>query len=126
MEALTEELQGDIYVRKIDLRHNKITETQILGPFVESMLINESLLNIDFSFNTGHTEAVKQKIALCLLKNKEIVKSSGVPIRASWINLKQIEVLDEHLNAFTKGFSFVEDSFLSKDANQEIKLLSQV
>jgi len=48
MEALTEELPTDIYVRKIDLRHNKITEPQILGSFVESLRINESLLNIDF------------------------------------------------------------------------------
>ena len=59
MEALTEELPTDIYVRKIDLRYNKITESQILGPFIESMYINESILNIDFSFNSGHTDTVK-------------------------------------------------------------------
>ena len=55
----TEELPTDIYVRKIDLRYNKITESQILGPFIESMYINESILNIDFSFNSGHTDTVK-------------------------------------------------------------------
>jgi hypothetical protein len=48
MEALTEELPTDIYVRKIDLRYNKITESQILGSFVDSLHINESVLNIDF------------------------------------------------------------------------------
>lgn len=126
MEALTEELPTDIYVRKIDLRYNKITESQILGPFIESMYINESILNIDFSFNSGHTDTVKQKVALCLLKNMDIVKKSAVPIKSAWLDIKQIQVLDEQLNAFMKEFSFVEDSFLSRDASREIKLLSQV
>jgi hypothetical protein len=30
----------------------------------------------------------------------EIVKNAGVPIKASWLDLRQIEILDEHLNGF--------------------------
>ena len=94
----------------------------ILGPLVEAMSYNESLVNVKLVGNIGHTSTAKHKIALCLLKNLEIIKNENITIKSAWLDLKQIEVLDDQLDEFLQGFSFVEKevSFLSKDGNREI------
>ena len=40
MEAFSELIPYDIYIRKIDLSHNKFTEEMILGPLIEAMGYN--------------------------------------------------------------------------------------
>ena len=94
----------------------------ILGPLIEAMSYNESLVNVKLVGNVGHTSTAKHKIALCLLKNLEIIKNENITIKSAWLDLKQIEVLDDQLDEFLQGFSFVEKevSFLSKDGNREI------
>ena len=55
----------------------------------------------------------------------DILKNTGVPIKASWLDLRQIEVLNEQLNEFMQGFSFVEEqSSFSKDGNRSVQLLN--
>ena len=76
--------------------------------------------------NPGHSAKVKEKVALCLLKNMEVVKSAEEPIRAAWLDLNQISVLEDQLNTFVQGFSFIEDSFLSNGGTEEVRLLNQV
>lgn len=50
-----------------------------------------------------------------------------MPIKVSWIDVKQIKVLDEQLDEFVKGFTFAEEeSFLSRDGNKETQLLKSV
>ena len=127
MQALSEQLTTDIYVRKIDLEKNKIKEEDILIEFIESIKFNESLININFQGNIGHTETVKNKVALCLLKNLDILKSQRVPIRKSWIDLTQIQILNDQLDEFVQGFTFAdEESFFSKDGNREVQLMKSV
>ena len=109
IEMLSENLPNDIYVRKIDVSHNKIPEEPILLHLVDALKVNESVINFDLAENPGHTASVKKKLALCMLKNMEITKNMGAPIKPSWINLKQIEVLDSQLNEFVQGFSFAEE-----------------
>ena len=73
----------------------------------------------------GTTTTVKHQLALCLLKNMEILKNNQVQIKASWIDLKQIDVLDDELNGFMVGFSFAEEqSSLSRDGNKEVQLVN--
>ena len=88
MVALYEEITTDIYVRKIDISHNKIPEEPIINGLIESMRYNESLVNIGLEGNPGLTENVRHKLALSLLKNMDIMKTNATPIRASWLNLK--------------------------------------
>ena len=120
MQALSEELVRNVYVRKVDVEQNKIPQQPILVDFIEAMKFNESLVNINLTGNVGYTENVKSKVALCLLKNMDILKAQQVPIRISWIDFKQIKVLDEQLDEFVKDFIFAEEeSFLSRDGNKE-------
>lgn len=57
----------------------------------------------------------------------ETLKNNNVQIKASWIDLKQIEVLDDQLNEFMQGFSFAEEhSVMSKDGNREVQLVNQI
>lgn len=109
------------------MSHNKIPEQPVLVNLIEAMRMNESLINIDLSSNPGCTKTVKHQLALCLLKNMDILKNASIPIKATWLDPKQIEVLDEQLNEFLQGFSFVEEaSFMSKDGNREVQLLNAI
>ena len=74
VEILSENIANDIYIRKIDVSDNKIPEEPILTNLVQSLQLNESLVNFNFNGNPGFTADAKHKIALCLLKNMEILK----------------------------------------------------
>ena len=60
IEALSENIPNDIYVRKIDVSNNKIPEQPILSILIDALRINESLVNLDISGNPGCTSIVKQ------------------------------------------------------------------
>ena len=72
----------------------------ILGPLIEAMGYNESLVNAKLEGNVGLTKTAKHKVALCLLKNLEIIKNENITIKGAWLDLKQIEVLDDQLDEF--------------------------
>lgn len=90
MQCLTEQLPTEQYLRRIDLSFNKISEPMILGAFIDALTTNQSLINLDLSENPGHTTEVKEKVALCLLKNMEVVKNAEEPIRPAWLDPNQI------------------------------------
>ena len=46
---------------------------------------NTSLVNVDILANPGCNEKVRKQIALCLLKNLEVMRRQGVEIRDEWI-----------------------------------------
>ena len=45
---------------------------------IPAMKSNVSLTNIDIRFNSGHTDKIKQLLALCLLKNIDKLKKSKI------------------------------------------------
>ena len=127
MQALAGQLTSDIYVRKIDLEKNKIQESDILGEFLEALKFNESLVNVNFAGNAGHTHTVKEKVALCLLKNLDLLKSDQVPIRSSWIDTNQIKVIQDQLDEFVEGFTYAEEeAYMTRGGNREVQLLKSV
>lgn len=60
VEALSENIPNDIYVRKIDVSDNKIPEQPVLALLIDALRLNESLVNFNLSGNPGHTARVKQ------------------------------------------------------------------
>lgn len=104
MELLADEVASDEYVRKLDLSHNKIPEEPIANAFIGGMRFNESLVNVDLKGNKGLTTDVKRQLALCLLKNLEIYKASGQAIKPTWIDMTQLEILDDQMKGFIQEF----------------------
>ena len=60
VEALSENIPNDIYVRKIDVSENKIPEQPVLAHLIDALRLNESLVNFDMTGNPGCTATVKQ------------------------------------------------------------------
>ena len=57
----------------------------------------------------------------------EVMQRADEPVKPSWIDYKQIEVLDCKLNEFIEGFNFAEEaSNLSKDGGKEVQLFNSV
>lgn len=46
---------------------------------------NTSLVNVDIIGNPGCTEKIRKQVALCLLKNLELIKRQGIEIKDEWI-----------------------------------------
>lgn len=59
IEILAENIGNDIYVRKIDVSDNRIPEQPVLHGLIDSLRLNESLVNFDISSNPGCTSAVR-------------------------------------------------------------------
>ena len=77
--------------------------------------------------NSGHTTFIKEKLALCLLKNMELMQRADEPVKSSWIDYKQIEILDSKLNEFMQDFNFAEEaSCISRDGNKQVQLYNSV
>ena len=109
MAGLASILQLDRYVRKIDLRNNLVMESDIQGEFLESLRINESVLNFDLRGNPGNTAAMRKQVALCLIKNLEQVKLKNDPIRPSWVELKLLDPENSDLHMLMQGLSIMQD-----------------
>ena len=126
VESLAQAITTDPYVRKIDISHNSITnEDVLLGPFIEAMKSNESLINVDLKGNKGSTAEVKRQLALCLLKNLEIYKATGQAIKPSWLDLKQLEPLDGQISQLMEGFSLAEENG-GRSTNEKLRLIDDV
>lgn len=94
------EIATDEYVRSIDLSFNRIPQGPLKTALVEGLKVNESIVNIKLEENVGYTTNVKRQIALCILKNMEIYKAKGQAIKPHWIDMKQIDILDDQINDF--------------------------
>lgn len=107
MSAMSQILQTDRYLRKVDMRHNTLTESDIDPEFMQSLYLNESVLNFDLRGNPCNNPAMKKQVALCLIKNLEQVKLKNDPIRPSWVEWKILDVEDVDLNNLMHGLSMV-------------------
>ena len=84
-------------------------EADIKGEFLESLRINESVLNFDLRGNPGNTVAMRKHVALCLIKNLEQVKLRNDPIRPSWVELKLLDPENSDLHTLMQGLSIMQD-----------------
>jgi hypothetical protein len=86
MRTLSAVIAVDEYLRVLDLRGNSITEESILSECIPNLKQNKTLTNFDLRENVGYTTKVKKLVALCLLRNLDRLKKSGLQTHKSWIN----------------------------------------
>ncbi|TNV72545.1 hypothetical protein FGO68_gene15821 [Halteria grandinella] len=86
MRTLCAVVAGDEYLRVLDLRGNQISEESILNDCIPNLKQNKTLTNLDLRENTGYTNKAKKLVALCLLRNLDRLKKTGLPTHKSWIN----------------------------------------
>jgi Ran GTPase-activating protein (RanGAP) involved in mRNA processing and transport len=60
MKSLAKTIKYDEYLRVIDLRYNKITESSLKPEFLAALKSNSSLTNLDLRHNTGFSKKLKQ------------------------------------------------------------------
>ena len=89
VQSLSKFIQGDEYLRVLDLSHNQIPERVLLEEFIPSLRANKTLTNVDLRENPGYTAKVARLVALCLLKNIDRLKrkvQGAKLITKSWLN----------------------------------------
>ena len=99
------EIQTDEYVRRIDLSHNKIPQVALKDELVNAMKHNESIVNMDLEGNIGFTAGIKHQLALCLMKNMEVYKANGQAVKSQWIDMRQIDVLDDEMKGLVQSYT---------------------
>lgn len=62
-----------------------------------------------------------------MLKNLEIYKEGGQAIKPHWIEPKQIDILDKHLDELMQGFELAEEqAYAAETGNDKSKLVDAV
>lgn len=86
LRTLSHVLATDEYLRVLDFRGNQITEEGIFADLIPNLKQNKTLTNLDLRENAGYSPKVKKVVALCLLRNLDRLKKSGLPTQKCWIN----------------------------------------
>ncbi|CDW87947.1 UNKNOWN [Stylonychia lemnae] len=84
MENLQKCLRYDRFIKMVDLQGNRFQQQDIKQLIKFSLRENTSLVSIDVQNNPGCTEKYKKQIALCLLKNIEMMKRDGIELKEEW------------------------------------------
>lgn len=90
MEALSNTLRYDRFIKVIDISFNLASEEQLKHFIKHSLKENTSLVSFVASRNPGFTEKIKKQIALCLLKNIDNFRTTGVEIKDEWIKQENL------------------------------------
>jgi hypothetical protein len=77
-------VKDDTGTKLIDLRYNDLEEEDLLH-FLKAFRQNDSILTVDIRHNPGHTENIKKRLALCLLKNIEVNYKNNKIIKKQWV-----------------------------------------
>eukprot|EP00347_Sterkiella_histriomuscorum_P006772 403351487 len=85
IENLQKCLRYDRFIKLIDLQGNNFDLPSIKNLIKYSLRENTTLVSLDMQNNPGINEKCKKQIALCLLKNIELMKSEGQEIRVEWM-----------------------------------------
>ena len=83
IESLSKCIRYDRFIKVIDMSCNQIDDFKILIKL--GLKENTSLVNVDIIGNPGCNEKTRKQIALCLLKNLELIRRSGIEIKDEWI-----------------------------------------
>jgi hypothetical protein len=70
-------------LKVVDISNNCIEDFKVLVKY--GLKENTSLVNVDILGNPGCNQKTRKQIALCLLKNLEIIKRSGIELKEEWI-----------------------------------------
>ena len=84
MTTILDALKYDTYLRVLDLRKNKLTNSVVNNPkeldLIRDLQRNEALTNIDFRENEGFNKQLKFKLSLVMIRNIDIVRAKGVMV----------------------------------------------
>lgn len=92
LEALSNCLKYDRFIKVIDLSSNLITEPALKYFVKHSLAENITLVSFSAARNPGYTDKLRKRIALCLLKNLEAYKQSGVEVKEEWVKSENLAV----------------------------------
>lgn len=88
IELLSKCIRYDRFLKTMDLSNNCIEDFKVLVKY--GLKENTSLVNVDIIGNPGCNEKIRKQVALCLLKNLEIVKRSGIEVKDEWIKVENL------------------------------------
>lgn len=103
---LTPLLTDSHFIRKLDLRNNRVGA---LSPeFLEALHINESLICLDLRHNKCvSNEEARRKVALCLLKNIDIARKGRDLLCPSWLNKEILCLTRKEMPSLARGLNLV-------------------
>ena len=90
MEALSNCLRYDRFLRVLDISFNSASEQSLKHLIKYSLIENTTLVSLSAMGNPGLIDKFKKKIAMCLLKNIESAKNQGVEIKPEWIKSENL------------------------------------
>lgn len=69
----------------IDLSGNQISKNGLKIILKLGIVKNQTVVGIDVRLNEGITPKIKNQLAVCMLKNIEIMKAKGFSIKKEWL-----------------------------------------